>query len=215
MTGGRGSDLNEASLTPGVGSLNRDQGEIETMLESETKKLLQMEEILGKRVVGQAQAVRALSTAFRRARAGLPDPNRPIGSFMFLGPAGVGKTELARALAEFIFDDETAMVRIEMSEFMEKHSVARLIDAPPGHVGYDEGGALTEAVLRRPDQVVLFNEIERAHPDVFNLLLQLLDDGRLTDGRGRSVDFRKTLIVVTCTIGAEYLANGPQGARPA
>ena len=147
----------------------------------------------------------------RRARAGLQDPNRPIGSFMFLGPTGVGKTELTKALAEFLFDDETALIRIDMSEYMEKHSVARLIGAPPGYVGYDEGGALTEAVRRRPYQVVLFDEIEKAHPDVFNVLLQVLDDGRLTDGQGRTVDFRNTLIVMTSNLGSEYLVNQPEG----
>ena len=152
-----------------------------------------MEEQIGKRVVGQAEAVKSVSTAVRRARAGLQDPNRPIGSFMFLGPTGVGKTELTKALAEFLFDDEHALIRIDMSEYMEKHSVARLIGAPPGYVGYEEGGALTEAVRRRPYQVVLFDEIEKAHPDVFNVLLQVLDDGRLTDGQGRTVDFRNTL----------------------
>ncbi|MDY7533273.1 ATP-dependent chaperone ClpB [Pseudomonas sp. Bout1] len=183
------------------------------MLEGEKDKLLHMEEKLGKRIVGQAQAIRAVSTAVRRARAGLQDPNRPIGSFMFLGPTGVGKTELAKALAEFLFDDETAMVRIDMSEFMEKHSVSRLIGAPPGYVGYDEGGALTEAVRRRPYQVVLFDEIEKAHPDVFNVLLQVLDDGRLTDGQGRTIDFRNTLIIMTSNIGAEYLVNQPEGEK--
>ena len=183
------------------------------MLEGEKDKLLHMEEKLGERVVGQAQAVRAVSTAVRRARAGLQDPNRPIGSFMFLGPTGVGKTELAKALAEFLFDDETAIVRIDMSEFMEKHSVSRLIGAPPGYVGYDEGGVLTEAVRRRPYQVVLFDEIEKAHPDVFNVLLQVLDDGRLTDGQGRTVDFRNTLIIMTSNIGAEYLVNQPEGEK--
>ncbi|MFB9269551.1 ATP-dependent chaperone ClpB [Bradyrhizobium erythrophlei] len=184
---------------------------VDKMLEGEKDKLLRMEEMLGKRVVGQAQAVRAVSTAVRRARAGLQDPNRPIGSFMFLGPTGVGKTELAKALAEYLFDDETAMIRLDMSEYMEKHSVARLIGAPPGYVGYDEGGALTEAVRRRPYQVVLFDEIEKAHPDVFNVLLQVLDDGRLTDGQGRTVDFRNTLIIMTSNIGAEYLVNQPEG----
>ncbi|WP_375776812.1 ATP-dependent chaperone ClpB [Bradyrhizobium sp. ma5] len=184
---------------------------VDKMLEGEKDKLLRMEEMLGKRVVGQAEAVRAVSTAVRRARAGLQDPNRPIGSFMFLGPTGVGKTELAKALAEYLFDDETAMVRLDMSEFMEKHSVSRLIGAPPGYVGYDEGGALTEAVRRRPYQVVLFDEIEKAHPDVFNVLLQVLDDGRLTDGQGRTVDFRNTLIIMTSNIGAEYLVNQPEG----
>ena len=155
--------------------------------------------------------MRAVSTAVRRARAGLQDPNRPLGSFMFLGPTGVGKTELTKALAEFLFDDEHALIRIDMSEFMEKHSVARLIGAPPGYVGYDEGGALTEAVRRRPYQVVLFDEIEKAHPDVFNVLLQVLDDGRLTDGQGRTVDFRNTLIVMTSNLGAEYLVAQPEG----
>jgi ATP-dependent Clp protease ATP-binding subunit ClpB len=184
---------------------------VDKMLEGEKDKLLRMEDMLSKRVVGQAQAVRAVSTAVRRARAGLQDPNRPIGSFMFLGPTGVGKTELAKALAEYLFDDETAMIRLDMSEYMEKHSVARLIGAPPGYVGYDEGGALTEAVRRRPYQVVLFDEIEKAHPDVFNVLLQVLDDGRLTDGQGRTVDFRNTLIIMTSNIGAEYLVNQPEG----
>jgi ATP-dependent Clp protease ATP-binding subunit ClpB len=180
---------------------------VDKMLEGERDKLLKMEEALGKRVVGQAEAVKAVSTAVRRARAGLQDPNRPIGSFMFLGPTGVGKTELTKALAAFLFDDEHAMVRIDMSEYMEKHSVARLIGAPPGYVGYDEGGALTEAVRRRPYQVVLFDEIEKAHPDVFNVLLQVLDDGRLTDGQGRTVDFRNTLIVMTSNLGSEYLVS--------
>ncbi|KJC40482.1 ATPase AAA [Bradyrhizobium sp. LTSP885] len=184
---------------------------VDRMLEGEKDKLLKMEEMLGKRVVGQAPAVRAVSTAVRRARAGLQDPNRPIGSFMFLGPTGVGKTELAKALAEYLFDDETAMIRMDMSEYMEKHSVARLIGAPPGYVGYDEGGSLTEAVRRRPYQVVLFDEIEKAHPDVFNVLLQVLDDGRLTDGQGRTVDFRNTLIIMTSNIGAEYLVSQPEG----
>jgi ATP-dependent Clp protease ATP-binding subunit ClpB len=155
--------------------------------------------------------VQAVSNAVRRARAGLQDPNRPIGSFMFLGPTGVGKTELTKALAEFLFDDEHAMVRIDMSEYMEKHSVARLIGAPPGYVGYDEGGALTEAVRRRPYQVVLFDEVEKAHPDVFNVLLQVLDDGRLTDGQGRTVDFRNTLIIMTSNLGASILVNQPEG----
>ncbi|MBV1698617.1 MAG: ATP-dependent chaperone ClpB [Hyphomicrobiales bacterium] len=184
---------------------------VDRMLEGEKEKLLRMEQQIGKRVVGQADAVRAVSTAVRRARAGLQDPNRPIGSFMFLGPTGVGKTELTKALAEFLFDDETALIRIDMSEYMEKHSVARLIGAPPGYVGYEEGGALTEAVRRRPYQVVLFDEIEKAHPDVFNVLLQVLDDGRLTDGQGRTVDFRNTLIVMTSNLGAELLVNQPEG----
>ena len=180
---------------------------VDKMLEGEREKLLRMEDELAKRVVGQGEAVQAVSKAVRRARAGLQDPNRPIGSFMFLGPTGVGKTELTKALAGFLFDDEQAMVRIDMSEFMEKHSVARLIGAPPGYVGYEEGGALTEAVRRRPYQVVLFDEIEKAHPDVFNVLLQVLDDGRLTDGQGRTVDFRNTLIIMTSNLGAEYLVN--------
>jgi len=180
---------------------------VDKMLEGEREKLLRMEDEIAKRVVGQAEAVQAVSKAVRRARAGLQDPNRPIGSFMFLGPTGVGKTELTKALASFLFDDESAMVRIDMSEFMEKHSVARLIGAPPGYVGYEEGGALTEAVRRRPYQVILFDEIEKAHPDVFNLLLQVLDDGRLTDGQGRTVDFRNTLIIMTSNLGAEYLVN--------
>ncbi|MCP1836355.1 MULTISPECIES: ATP-dependent chaperone ClpB [Bradyrhizobium] len=186
---------------------------VDKMLEGEREKLLQMEEMIAKRVVGQTQAVRAVSTAVRRARAGLQDPNRPMGSFMFLGPTGVGKTELAKALAEFLFDDEHAILRIDMSEFMEKHSVARLIGAPPGYVGYDEGGVLTEAVRRRPYQVVLFDEIEKAHPDVFNVLLQVLDDGRLTDGQGRTVDFRNTLIIMTSNLGAEYLVNQVEGEK--
>jgi ATP-dependent Clp protease ATP-binding subunit ClpB len=184
---------------------------VERMLEGERDKLLRMEEQIGKRVVGQAEAVQAVSTAVRRARAGLQDPHRPIGSFMFLGPTGVGKTELTKALAEFLFDDEAAMIRLDMSEYMEKHSVARLIGAPPGYVGYEEGGALTEAVRRRPYQVILFDEIEKAHPDVFNVLLQVLDDGRLTDGQGHTVDFRNTLIVMTSNLGAEYLMNQPEG----
>jgi ATP-dependent Clp protease ATP-binding subunit ClpB len=184
---------------------------VDKMLEGEKEKLLHMEESLARRVVGQAEAVQAVSTAVRRARAGLQDPNRPIGSFMFLGPTGVGKTELTKALAEFLFDDEAALIRIDMSEYMEKHSVARLIGAPPGYVGYEEGGSLTEAVRRRPYQVVLFDEIEKAHPDVFNVLLQVLDDGRLTDGQGHTVDFRNTLIVMTSNLGSEYLVNQPEG----
>jgi len=184
---------------------------VDRMLEGEREKLLRMEEVLSKRVVGQREAVEAVSTAVRRARAGLQDPNRPIGSFIFLGPTGVGKTELTKALAAFLFDDEQAMVRIDMSEFMEKHSVARLIGAPPGYVGYEEGGTLTEAVRRRPYQVVLFDEIEKAHPDVFNVLLQVLDDGRLTDGQGRTVDFKNTLIIMTSNIGSEFLANQKEG----
>ena len=184
---------------------------VDKMLEGERDKLLKMEQELAKRVVGQAEAVTAVATAVRRARAGLQDPNRPIGSFMFLGPTGVGKTELTKALASFLFDDDAAMVRIDMSEYMEKHSVARLIGAPPGYVGYEEGGALTEAVRRRPYQVVLFDEIEKAHPDVFNVLLQVLDDGRLTDGQGRTVDFRNVLIVMTSNLGSDYLVNQPEG----
>src|SRR5512140_1488303 len=181
------------------------------MLEGEREKLLYMEDALRNRVVGQEEALFAVSDAVRRARAGLQDPNRPIGSFLFLGPTGVGKTELTKALAEFMFSDEHAITRIDMSEYMEKHSVSRLIGAPPGYVGYDEGGALTEAVRRRPYQVLLFDEIEKAHPDVFNVLLQVLDDGRLTDGQGRTVDFRNTLIVMTSNLGAEYLVNQPEG----
>ena len=184
---------------------------VDKMLEGEKDKLLKMEGQLGKRVVGQAESVRAVATAVRRSRAGLQDPNRPMGSFMFLGPTGVGKTELTKALAEYLFNDETAMVRLDMSEYMEKHSVSRLIGAPPGYVGYDEGGALTEAVRRRPYQVVLFDEIEKAHPDVFNVLLQVLDDGRLTDGQGRTVDFRNTLIIMTSNLGSEFLVNQPEG----
>jgi len=184
---------------------------VDKMLEGEKDKLLRMEEAIGKRVVGQEEAVKAVSTAVRRARAGLQDPNRPIGSFMFLGPTGVGKTELTKALAAFLFDDDSAMVRIDMSEYMEKHAVSRLIGAPPGYVGYEEGGALTEAVRRRPYQVILFDEIEKAHPDVFNVLLQVLDDGRLTDGQGRTVDFRNTLIILTSNIGAEYLVAVKDG----
>ncbi|AZO78922.1 MULTISPECIES: ATP-dependent chaperone ClpB [unclassified Bosea (in: a-proteobacteria)] len=184
---------------------------VDRMLEGEKEKLLHMEQSLSHRVVGQAEAVEAVSKAVRRARAGLQDPNRPIGSFMFLGPTGVGKTELTKALASFLFDDDTAMVRLDMSEYMEKHSVSRLIGAPPGYVGYEEGGALTEAVRRRPYQVVLFDEVEKAHPDVFNVLLQVLDDGRLTDGQGRTVDFRNVLIIMTSNLGSEYLVNQPEG----
>ena len=172
------------------------------MLQGETEKLLEMESVLAGRVVGQKQAVNAVSDAVRRARAGVADPNRPIGSFLFLGPTGVGKTELAKALAEFLFDDEHAMVRIDMSEFGEKHSVARLVGAPPGYVGYDQGGQLTEAVRRRPYTVVLFDEVEKAHPDVFDILLQVLDEGRLTDGQGRTVDFRNTMLILTSNLGA-------------
>ena len=184
---------------------------VEKMLEGEREKLLRMEDNLRKRVIGQDEALTAVSHAVRRARAGLQDAGRPIGSFLFLGPTGVGKTELTKALAEFLFDDEQAMVRVDMSEYMEKHSVARLIGAPPGYVGYDEGGALTEAVRRRPYQVILFDEVEKAHPDLFNVLLQVLDDGRLTDGQGRTVDFRNTLIVLTSNLGGEILANQAEG----
>ena len=184
------------------------------MLEGEREKLLRMEEELGKRVIGQYPAVVAVSNAVRRARAGLNDEGRPLGSFLFLGPTGVGKTELTKAVAAYLFDDENAMVRIDMSEFMEKHSVARLIGAPPGYVGYDEGGVLTEAVRRRPYQVVLFDEVEKAHPDVFNVLLQVLDDGILTDGQGRTVDFKQTLIVLTSNLGARALSELPEGADP-
>ena len=184
---------------------------VEKMLEGEREKLLSMESVLSARVVGQTRAVEAVSDAVRRARAGLRDPQRPIGSFIFLGPTGVGKTELTKALAEFMFDDDQAITRMDMSEYMEKHSVARLIGAPPGYVGYDEGGALTEAVRRRPYQVILFDEVEKAHPDVFNILLQVLDDGRLTDGQGRTVDFRNTLIIMTSNIGAQHLLNLADG----
>ncbi len=180
---------------------------VERMMEGEREKLLHMEEAIGARVIGQEDAVKAVSAAVRRARAGLQDPNRPLGSFLFLGPTGVGKTELTKALAEFLFDDPSAMVRIDMSEFMEKHAVARLIGAPPGYVGYEEGGVLTEAVRRRPYQVVLFDEVEKAHGDVFNVLLQVLDDGRLTDGQGRTVDFTNTIIILTSNLGSQYLAS--------
>jgi ATP-dependent Clp protease ATP-binding subunit ClpB len=184
---------------------------VDKMLEGERDKLLRMEDSLRKRVIGQEEALRAVANAVRRARAGLQDPNRPIGSFLFLGPTGVGKTELTKALAEFLFDDERAMVRIDMSEFMEKHAVSRLIGAPPGYVGYDEGGVLTEAVRRRPYQVILFDEVEKAHEDVFNVLLQVLDDGRLTDGQGRTVDFKNTIIVLTSNLGSEVLAAQADG----
>ncbi|MXP27571.1 ATP-dependent chaperone ClpB [Porphyrobacter algicida] len=185
---------------------------VDRMMAGEREKLLDMENIIGKRVIGQSQAVDAVSKAVRRARAGLQDPDRPLGSFLFLGPTGVGKTELTKALASFLFDDDNAMVRIDMSEFMEKHAVARLIGAPPGYVGYDEGGVLTEAVRRRPYQVVLFDEVEKAHPDVFNVLLQVLDDGRLTDGQGRVVDFTNTLIILTSNLGSQYLTQIEDGA---
>ncbi len=192
---------------------------VDKMLEGEREKLLAMEDALRKRVVGQEEALVAVSDAVRRARAGLQDPNRPIGSFLFLGPTGVGKTELTKALAGFMFDDESAITRMDMSEYMEKHSVSRMIGAPPGYVGYDEGGALTEAVRRRPYQVVLFDEVEKAHPDVFNVLLQVLDDGRLTDGQGRTVDFRNTILIMTSNLGSEFLASQGEGddvedARP-
>ena len=177
------------------------------MIESESQKLLKMEDRLHARVIGQDEAVKAIADAVRRSRAGLSDPNRPLGSFLFVGPTGVGKTELARALAEFLFDDEHAMVRLDMSEYMEKHAVARMIGAPPGYVGYEEGGRLTEAVRRRPYSVVLFDEIEKAHPDVFNVLLQVLDDGRLTDGKGRVVSFKNTVIIMTSNLGSEWIAE--------
>jgi ATP-dependent Clp protease ATP-binding subunit ClpB len=180
---------------------------VDKMLAGEREKLLNMETALAMRVVGQPEAIIAIANAVRRSRAGLQDPNRPMGSFLFLGPTGVGKTELTKALAAFLFDDDTAMIRMDMSEYMEKHSVARLIGAPPGYVGYDEGGALTEAVRRRPYQVILFDEVEKAHPDVFNVLLQVLDDGRLTDGQGRTVDFKNTMIILTSNLGAEFLAD--------
>ncbi len=183
------------------------------LLEAEVQKLVKMEERLAERVVGQREAIVAVSNAVRRARSGLSDPNRPIGSFLFLGPTGVGKTELARALAEFMFDDERAMIRIDMSEYLEKHTVARLIGAPPGYVGYDEGGQLTEAVRRRPYSVVLFDEIEKAHGDVFNVLLQLLDDGRLTDGQGRTVDFRNTVVIMTSNLGSQFFREEKDPAR--
>jgi ATP-dependent Clp protease ATP-binding subunit ClpB len=187
------------------------------MLEGERQKLIHMEERLHQRVVNQQEAITAVSNAIRRARSGLQDPNRPMGSFIFLGPTGVGKTELARALAEFLFDDENAMVRIDMSEYMEKHAVSRLVGAPPGYVGYEEGGQLSEAIRRRPYSVVLFDEIEKAHADVFNILLQVLDDGRLTDGQGRTVDFTNTLVIMTSNIGSpiiqEYFTAGNLSAK--
>ena len=192
---------------------------VSKMLEGEMQKLVQMEDRLRERVVGQDEALTAVANAIRRSRAGLSDPKRPIGSFIFLGPTGVGKTETARALAEFLFDDEAAMVRIDMSEYMEKHAVARLIGAPPGYVGYDEGGQLTEAMRRRPYSVVLFDEIEKAHPDVFNVLLQVLDDGRLTDSKGRTVDFKNTVLIMTSNVGAAQLstawAQGEEGFEEA
>jgi ATP-dependent Clp protease ATP-binding subunit ClpB len=218
--------LEQSAKTGAQGIINEEVGEddiasivsrwtgipIDKMMQGENQKLLNMEDRLKARVIGQDEAVKAVSSAVRRSRAGLQDPRRPIGSFLFLGPTGVGKTELTKALAEFMFDDDTAMVRMDMSEYMEKHSVARLIGAPPGYVGYDEGGALTEAVRRRPYQVVLFDEIEKAHPDVFNILLQVLDDGRLTDGQGRTVDFSNTLLIMTSNLGAEHLAAQDEGA---
>jgi ATP-dependent Clp protease ATP-binding subunit ClpB len=179
---------------------------VSRLMEGEMEKLVHLEDLLHQRVIGQDEAVRAVANAIRRSRAGLSDPNRPIGSFMFLGPTGVGKTELARALAEFLFDDERAMVRIDMGEYMEKHSVSRLIGAPPGYVGYDEGGQLTEAVRRRPYSVVLLDEIEKAHPDVFNVLLQVLDDGRLTDGQGRTVDFTNTVLIMTSNLQGDPMS---------
>ncbi len=178
---------------------------VSRLQEGEREKLVKLEEHLHLRVVGQDEAIKAVANAVRRARAGLQDPNRPLGSFIFLGPTGVGKTELSRALAEFLFDDENAMIRIDMSEYMEKHTVARLIGAPPGYVGYEEGGQLSEAVRRKPYSVVLFDEIEKAHPDVFNVLLQVLDDGRITDGQGRTVDFKNTVIIMTSNIGSQYI----------
>ena len=187
-------------------------------MEGEVQKLIQMESRLHERVVGQDEAITAVANAIRRARAGLQDPNRPLGSFIFLGPTGVGKTELARALAEFLFDDEHAMVRIDMSEYQEKHTVSRMIGAPPGYVGYDEAGQLTEAVRRRPYAVVLFDEVEKAHPEVLNVLLQLLDDGRLTDAKGRTVDFKNAVVIMTSNLGSQFIAEHAGGAdrrRPA
>jgi ATP-dependent Clp protease ATP-binding subunit ClpB len=223
-SGGDGDDrlVNEAVTEESIaGVISRWTGiPVEKMLEGERAKLIRMEDQLRKRVVGQEEALEAVSKAVRRARAGLQDPNRPIGSFLFLGPTGVGKTELVKALAGFLFDDERAMTRIDMSEFMEKHAVSRLIGAPPGYVGYDEGGVLTEAIRRRPYQVILFDEVEKAHEDVFNILLQVLDDGRLTDGQGRTVDFRNTIIVLTSNLGSQAIAELPEtsdieAARPA
>ena len=204
---GRGSLMEETVTADHVAQIvSRWTGiPVDRMMQGEREKLLSMEDALAKRVVGQGEAVQAVSKAVRRSRAGLQDPNRPIGSFIFLGPTGVGKTELTKSLAAFLFDDERAMTRIDMSEYMEKHAVSRLIGAPPGYVGYDEGGALTEAIRRRPYQVILFDEVEKAHEDVFNVLLQVLDDGRLTDGQGRTVDFRNTMIVMTSNLGSDYL----------
>ncbi len=211
--GQQGRMLNEEVLETDIAAVvSRWTGiPVDKMLAGEREKLLKMEEALRRRVIGQDEAIGSVSEAVRRARAGLQDPNRPLGSFLFLGPTGVGKTELTKALAEFLFDSDQALVRIDMSEYMEKHSVARLIGAPPGYVGYDEGGALTEAVRRRPYQIVLFDEVEKAHPDVFNVLLQVLDDGRLTDGQGRTVDFRNTMIILTSNLGSDVLANQPDG----
>ena len=212
---GEGAMLREEVTSEDIASIvSRWTGiPVDKMLAGEREKLLQMEAQLGRRVIGQEDAVKAVSAAVRRSRAGLQDPNRPLGSFLFLGPTGVGKTELTKALAEFLFDDSSAMVRIDMSEFMEKHSVARLIGAPPGYVGYEEGGVLTEAVRRRPYQVVLFDEVEKAHSDVFNVLLQVLDDGRLTDGQGRVVDFSNTLIILTSNLGSQYLSSMTDGQK--
>jgi ATP-dependent Clp protease ATP-binding subunit ClpB len=207
--------VNEAVTEEGIAAVvSRWTGvPVVKMLEGERAKLLRMEDALRRRVVGQEEALEAVSKAVRRARAGLQDPNRPIGSFLFLGPTGVGKTELVKALAQFLFDDDRAMTRIDMSEYMEKHAVSRMIGAPPGYVGYDEGGALTEAVRRRPYQVILFDEVEKAHDDVFNVLLQVLDDGRLTDGQGRTVDFRNTIIVLTSNLGSQAIAELPESAE--
>ncbi|HRC27298.1 MAG TPA: AAA family ATPase, partial [Alphaproteobacteria bacterium] len=212
-SGGRGHLINEDVTADEIAHVvSRWTGiPVDRMMEGERDKLLKMEEKIGQRVVGQEAAVRAVAAAVRRSRAGLQAPNRPIGSFLFLGPTGVGKTELTKALAEFLFDDDTAMVRIDMSEYMEKHAVARMIGAPPGYVGYEEGGALTESVRRRPYQVILFDEVEKAHPDVFNILLQVLDDGRLTDGQGRTVDFSNTVLIMTSNLGADYLVAQKDG----
>jgi ATP-dependent Clp protease ATP-binding subunit ClpB len=179
--------------------------QIDKLLEGERQKILSMEKVISTKVIGQKEAINSVSSAVRRSKAGIQDPNRPLGSFLFLGPTGVGKTELSKALASFLFDDQNAMIRIDMSEYMEKHSVSRLIGAPPGYVGYDQGGALTEAVRRRPYQVILFDEVEKAHPDVFNIFLQILDDGRLTDGQGRTVDFKNTIIILTSNLGSEFM----------
>ena len=209
VEGGEGQIIKEAVALEQIAQVVERWTGVPTskMVEGEREKLLKMEDHLEARVVGQAEAVRALSNAVRRARAGLNDENQPLGSFLFLGPTGVGKTELTKATAEFLFGDDTAMVRVDMSEYMEKHSVSRLIGAPPGYVGYDEGGVLTEAVRRRPYQVVLFDEVEKAHPDVFNILLQVLDDGILTDGHGRVVDFKQTIIILTSNLGAHGLSD--------